>query len=96
MAQHDPTVGRDHDETADPAANGDQCRPAPRRNQRLCESGRLAALLLTVVRGVEAVGMAGLDPETLRNITDTALAVLPMPEGKRRPTTRQPPGDDRK
>ncbi|MFF3020859.1 TetR/AcrR family transcriptional regulator [Streptomyces sp. NPDC057939] len=38
---------------------------------------RLAALLLTVVRGIEAVGKAGLDPETLRNIADTALAVLP-------------------
>lgn len=37
----------------------------------------LAALLLTVVRGVEAVGKAGLDPKTLRNIADTALAVLP-------------------
>ncbi len=42
---------------------------------------RLAALLLTVVRGVEAVGKAGLDPETLRNVADTALAVLPRPRG---------------
>ncbi|SCE39302.1 transcriptional regulator, TetR family [Streptomyces sp. SolWspMP-5a-2] len=38
---------------------------------------RLAALLLTVVRGIEAVGKAGLDPETLRGVADTALAVLP-------------------
>ncbi len=45
---------------------------------------RLAALLLTVVRGIEAVGKAGLDPETLRNIADTAMAVLPMPEGQKR------------
>ncbi|PKV90997.1 TetR family transcriptional regulator [Amycolatopsis echigonensis] len=43
----------------------------------------LAALLLTVVRGVEAVGKAGLDPQTLRNIADTALAVLP--KGRNRP-----------
>ncbi|MFJ9936943.1 TetR/AcrR family transcriptional regulator [Streptomyces virginiae] len=42
---------------------------------------RLAALLLTVVRGIEAVGKAGLDPETVRNIADTALAVLPTPKG---------------
>ncbi|MFF8669626.1 TetR/AcrR family transcriptional regulator [Streptomyces sp. NPDC015242] len=43
---------------------------------------RLAALLLTVVRGIEAVGKAGLTPETLRNIADTAMAVLPVPEGR--------------
>ncbi|MFI7347465.1 TetR/AcrR family transcriptional regulator [Streptomyces sp. NPDC049936] len=41
---------------------------------------RLAALLLTVVRGIEAVGKAGLDPKTVRNIADTALMVLPKPE----------------
>lgn len=47
---------------------------------------RLAALLLTVVRGIEAVGKAGLDPETVRNVADTALAVLPVPgERQRRP-----------
>lgn len=43
----------------------------------------LAALLLAVVRGVEAVGKAGLDPQTLRNTADTALAVLP--KGRNRP-----------
>ena len=40
---------------------------------------QLAALLLTVVRGIEAVGKAGLPPETVRSIADTALAVLPRP-----------------
>ncbi|MFC8428268.1 TetR/AcrR family transcriptional regulator [Streptomyces sp. NPDC057253] len=40
---------------------------------------QLAALLLTVVRGIEAVGKAGLPPETVRNIANTALAVLPRP-----------------
>ncbi|MEU6533804.1 TetR/AcrR family transcriptional regulator [Streptomyces sp. NPDC046928] len=39
----------------------------------------LAALLLTVVRGMEAVGKAGLDPRVLRGVADTALAVLPGP-----------------
>ncbi|WP_436983358.1 TetR/AcrR family transcriptional regulator [Streptomyces sp. enrichment culture] len=48
---------------------------------------RLAALLLTVVRGIEAVGKAGLSPETLRNIADTAMAVLPVPEGRGRLAT---------
>lgn len=51
----------------------------------------MAALLLTVVRGIEAVGKAGLDPETLRNIADTALAVLPMPERQKRPATGRSP-----
>ncbi|MFC9959306.1 TetR/AcrR family transcriptional regulator [Streptomyces nigra] len=37
----------------------------------------LAALLLAVVRGLEAVGKAGLDPRTLSRVADTVLAVLP-------------------
>lgn len=52
---------------------------------------RLAALLLTVVRGIEAVGKAGLDPETLRNIANTTLAVLPMPAGQKRLTPGRSP-----
>jgi TetR/AcrR family transcriptional regulator, transcriptional repressor for nem operon len=52
---------------------------------------RLAALLLTVVRGIEAVGKAGLDAETLRNIADTALSVLPMSEGQKRLATGRSP-----
>jgi AcrR family transcriptional regulator len=48
---------------------------------------RLAAMLLTVVRGIEAVGKAGLDPATVRNVADTALAVLPVREGRKRPAT---------
>ena len=39
----------------------------------------LAALLLTVVRGLEAVGKAGLDPRTPTRVADTALAILPRP-----------------
>jgi TetR/AcrR family transcriptional repressor of nem operon len=37
----------------------------------------LAALLLAVVRGIEALGKAGKDEATLRAIAETALAVLP-------------------
>ncbi|MFJ7783130.1 MULTISPECIES: hypothetical protein [Streptomyces] len=39
----------------------------------------LAALLSTVVRGIEAVGKADLGPEALRDVADTAMAVLPGP-----------------
>ncbi|WP_234364703.1 hypothetical protein [Streptomyces sp. SM8] len=37
-----------------------------------------------MVRGIEAVGKAGLGPETLRGVADTAMAVLPGP-GRNRP-----------
>ncbi|MDQ0787659.1 TetR/AcrR family transcriptional repressor of nem operon [Streptomyces sp. B3I7] len=52
---------------------------------------RLAALLLTVVRGIEAVGKAGLDPETVRGVADTALAVLPRPATRKAPATGHAP-----
>jgi hypothetical protein len=38
---------------------------------------RLAALLLAVLRGIEALGKGGSSPESLRAIADTALALLP-------------------
>jgi len=44
---------------------------------------QLAALLLAVVRGMEAVGKAGVDPQTLTGIADTALAALPRPASSR-------------
>jgi AcrR family transcriptional regulator len=40
---------------------------------------QLAALLLAVLRGVEALGKAGRDPASLRSIAHTALATLPRP-----------------
>lgn len=44
---------------------------------------QLAALLLAVVRGMEAVGKAGVDPQTLTGIADTALAALPRSASSR-------------
>lgn len=43
------------------------------------DAQQLAGLLLTVHRGVEALGKAGTDGSTLRGITETALACLPRP-----------------
>ncbi|PWW52214.1 TetR/AcrR family transcriptional regulator [Actinokineospora spheciospongiae] len=43
------------------------------------DARRLAGLLLTVHRGIEALGKAGTDGSTLRGITETALAHLPRP-----------------
>ncbi|GAA1309854.1 TetR/AcrR family transcriptional regulator [Saccharothrix xinjiangensis] len=43
------------------------------------DARQLAGLLLTVHRGIEALGKAGIDESTLRGITETALAHLPRP-----------------
>ncbi|MFJ6730509.1 TetR/AcrR family transcriptional regulator [Streptomyces sp. NPDC091281] len=51
------------------------------------DAERLAALLLAVVRGVEAVGKAGLTPQKVRDIADTALALLPRPDRPATPTS---------
>ncbi|MFB7333780.1 TetR/AcrR family transcriptional regulator [Streptomyces adustus] len=43
------------------------------------DPGALAALVLAVLRGIEALGKAGANEETLTGIAGTALAVLPRP-----------------
>ncbi|CAL9487691.1 HTH-type transcriptional repressor ComR [Streptomyces sp. enrichment culture] len=95
LAQHDPTVARRSAETMTALLTllRTEISAAQRHGDidSAADPERLAALLLTVVRGIEAVGKAGLDPETLRNIADTALAVLPVPEGRKRLATGRSP-----
>jgi AcrR family transcriptional regulator len=58
------------------------CLAAAQREGHLdahADPRQLAALLLAVLRGVEALGKAGRDPASLRSIADTALATLPRP-----------------
>ena len=43
------------------------------------DAQQLAGLLLTVHRGIEALGKAGIEESTLRGITETALTALPRP-----------------
>ncbi|MGW0794269.1 TetR/AcrR family transcriptional regulator [Streptomyces sp. NPDC002692] len=43
------------------------------------DPAQLAALMLAVLRGIEALGKAGADENTLTGIAHTALAVLPRP-----------------
>jgi TetR/AcrR family transcriptional repressor of nem operon len=43
------------------------------------DAQQLAGLLLTVHRGIEALGKAGIDESTLRSNIETALAALPRP-----------------
>jgi TetR/AcrR family transcriptional repressor of nem operon len=40
---------------------------------------RLAGLVLAVLRGIEALGKAGMDKESLDDLAETALSVLPRP-----------------
>ncbi|MFE7185889.1 TetR/AcrR family transcriptional regulator [Streptomyces erythrochromogenes] len=95
LAQHDPTVAARSAETMTKLLTllRAEISAAQRHGDidSTADPERLAALLLTVVRGIEAVGKAGLDPETLRNIADTALAVLPTPKGQNRPATKRSP-----
>ncbi|WP_435131517.1 TetR/AcrR family transcriptional regulator [Actinacidiphila sp. bgisy144] len=87
LAQHDPTVAARSAETMTAllALLRTEISAAQRHGDidSAADPERLAALLLTVVRGVEAVGKAGLDPETVRHVAETALAVLPGPDGRR-------------
>ncbi|GAA1655920.1 TetR/AcrR family transcriptional regulator [Nonomuraea maheshkhaliensis] len=46
------------------------------------DPGELAALVLAVLRGIEALGKAGASEETLTGIASTALAVLPRPPAR--------------
>jgi AcrR family transcriptional regulator len=87
LAQHDPTVAARSAATMTAllALLRTEISAAQRHGDidSAADPERLAALLLTVVRGVEAVGKAGLDPEAVRHVADTALAVLPRPDGRR-------------
>ncbi|AEM87026.1 TetR/AcrR family transcriptional regulator [Streptomyces violaceusniger] len=98
LAQHDPTVGSRSAETMTALlALLRREIAAAQRNGDIDDGAdpeHLAALLLAVLRGIEAVGKAGLDPKALHGIADTALAVLPRPEGRDRPTiTCGPPAN---
>ncbi|MDT7843432.1 TetR/AcrR family transcriptional regulator [Streptomyces justiciae] len=87
LAQNDPTVAARSAETMTALLTLLRTEiSAAQRNgdiDRAADPERLAALLLTVVRGIEAVGKAGLEPEALRSVADTALAVLPRPDGQK-------------
>ncbi|MFJ3658990.1 TetR/AcrR family transcriptional regulator [Streptomyces sp. NPDC090119] len=83
LAQHDPAVaGRSAETmTALLALLRREIAAAQRHGDidGAADPEHLAAMLLAVVRGIEAVGKAGLAPEVLRGIADTALAGLPRP-----------------
>ncbi|MEU3147452.1 MULTISPECIES: TetR/AcrR family transcriptional regulator [unclassified Streptomyces] len=81
LAEHDETVAKRaraamgalqallEDDIAACQRNGDIAADA--------DPGKLAVLVLAVLRGIEALGKAGASEETLTDIARTALAVLP-------------------
>jgi TetR/AcrR family transcriptional repressor of nem operon len=83
LAQHDPVVASRSSETMRALLALLQREVlACQRHGDLddgADPAQLAALLLAVLRGMEAVAKAGVDPQTLDGIADTALAVLPRP-----------------
>ncbi|HEY3690912.1 MAG TPA: TetR/AcrR family transcriptional regulator [Pseudonocardiaceae bacterium] len=83
LAEHDPAIAARGLRTFDAlqellAADIQACQ---RHNDINADADpqQLAALLLAVLRGIEALGKAGKNTETLHTIADTALAVLPRP-----------------
>ena len=83
LAQHDPVVARRSAETMNAlmALLQKEIQACQRHGDidSNADPAQLAALLLAVLRGIEAVGKAGVDPQTLAGIADSALAVLPTP-----------------
>ncbi|GAA1273293.1 MULTISPECIES: TetR/AcrR family transcriptional regulator [Streptomyces] len=83
LAEHDKTVAKRAHSTIEALRallEGDIA--ACQRNGDIAadaDPGKLAALVLAVLRGIEALGKAGANEETLTDIADTALAVLPRP-----------------
>lgn len=83
LAQHDPDVAARSGRTMAALTEllGTEIRAAQRHGDidDGADPEQLAALLLAVLRGIEAVGKAGLDARSIEGIADTALAVLPRP-----------------
>lgn len=81
LADHDPVVAARSRQTFDEledllAADIEACQRSGDISAK-AQPRHLAALLLAVLRGIEALGKAGKDEKALHTIVETALAVLP-------------------
>jgi TetR/AcrR family transcriptional repressor of nem operon len=89
LAQHDPTVAARSTKAMKAllALLSTEISAAQRQGDidDNADPQRLAALLLAVLRGMEAVGKAGMDAQTMQGLADTALAVLPRSADQDRP-----------
>lgn len=83
LAEHDETVAkRAHEAIEALQALLESDIAACQRNGDIAadtDPRKLAALVLAVLRGIEALGKAGASEQTLTDIACTALAVLPRP-----------------
>ena len=81
LSEHDPEVTARSGRTLEriTMALAQDIRAAQRHGDidQAADAGRLASLVLAVLRGIEALGKAGTDPGELEGIAETAIALLP-------------------
>lgn len=81
LSEHDPGVTARSRKTLERIATtlaGD-IRAAQRHGDldRAADADRLAILVLAVLRGIEALGKGGIDPDRLESVAETAIDLLP-------------------
>ncbi len=85
LSGHDPDVTARSRRTLEAvaAALAQDVRGAQRHGDvdPAADPDQLADLVLAVLRGIEALGKAGIDADRLENVAETALAVLPRTQG---------------
>ncbi|MEU8118658.1 TetR/AcrR family transcriptional regulator [Spirillospora sp. NPDC049024] len=81
LSEHDPGVTARSRKTLECIATmlADGIRAAQRHGDldRAADADRLAILVLAVLRGIEALGKAGIDPDRLESVAETAIDLLP-------------------
>lgn len=81
LSEHDPDVAARSRRTLEVVADAltRDIRAAQRQGDLdpAADPERLADLVLVVLRGIEALGKAGIDPDRLERVAEAALSVLP-------------------
>ncbi|MDG4828278.1 TetR/AcrR family transcriptional regulator [Solwaraspora sp. WMMD1047] len=87
LSEHDLDVTTRSRRTLEGIATAlaDDIRIAQRRNDLdpAADADQLAALVVAVLRGIEALGKAGIDADRLEGIAETAIALLPRTDKER-------------
>jgi TetR/AcrR family transcriptional repressor of nem operon len=81
LSEHAPDVTARSRRTLERIATilADDIRAAQRHGDldRTADADQLAALVLAVLRGIEALGKAGIDADRLESVAETAISLLP-------------------
>jgi AcrR family transcriptional regulator len=81
LSEHDPDVTVRSRRTLERIATilADDIRAAQRQGDldRATDADQLAILILAVLRGIEALGKAGIDADRLGSVAETAIGLLP-------------------